>query len=155
MHKVKNILTIMNSMNHVPKNMDARHGIPLFINSLFMNIPHVLQVEKMMSFNILTPYYDEYVMYNREQIHTKNEYGVLIIFYLHNIYPDDWSNIIEQMCGQGLKHSEELYTDKVVELQLRDSYRGQTLADTVRGTMHYYKDLKMLAFVDLTSERSI
>ena len=93
-------------MHHVPKNLEARHRIAFFSNSLFMNMPCAMQVEKMMSFSVLTPYYDEDVMYNREQLRTENEDGVSIIFYLQKIYPDDWSNFMEQMHGQGLKNLE-------------------------------------------------
>ena len=111
-------------MHHVPKKLEARHRIAFFSNSLFMNMPHAMQVEKMMSFSVLNSYYDEDVMYNREQLRTENEDGVSIIFYLQKIYPNDWSNFIEQMGGQGLKNPEELWIDKVVELRLWASYRG-------------------------------
>ena len=84
-------------MHHVPKNLEARHKISFFNNSLFMNMPRAMQVEKIMSFSVLTSYYDEYVIYNREQPHTENEDGVSIIFYLQKIYPDDWSNFMERM----------------------------------------------------------
>jgi len=120
-----------------------------------MNMPRALQVEKMMSFSVLTPYYDEDVMYSREQLRTPNEDGVSILFYLQKIYPDEWSNFIERMRGQGLEDLDELLTDKVIELRLWASYRGQTLVRTVRGMMYYYKALKMLAFLDSASEESI
>ena len=94
-------------------------------------------------------------MYNREQLRTENEDGVSIIFYLQNIYLDDWLNFIEHMRGQGLKNPEELQTDREVELRLWASYRGQTLVRTVKGMMYYYKALKMLDFLNLESEMSI
>ena len=59
------------------------------------------------------------------------------------------------MRGQRLKNHEELWTDKVVELRLWASYRGQTLVRTVRGMMYYYKALKLLAFLDSASEIAI
>ena len=93
-------------MHHLPKNLEARCRIAFINNSLFMNMPRAMQVEKMMSFSVLTSYYDEDVMYTREQLHTKNEDGVSIIFYLQKIYPDDWSNFIERKRGQGLKNLE-------------------------------------------------
>ena len=69
-------------MHHVPKKLEARRKIAFFNNSLFMSMPRAMQVEKMMSFNVLTPYYDEDVMYNREQLYTEYEDRVSIIFYL-------------------------------------------------------------------------
>ena len=76
-------------MHHVPKKLEARRRIAFFNNSLFMNMPRAMQVEKIMPFSVLNSYYDEYVMYNREKLRTKNEYGVSIIFYLQKIYLDD------------------------------------------------------------------
>ena len=54
LRQLQTILTARNSMHHVPKNLEARHSIAFFSNSLFMNMPHAMQVEKIMSFIVLT-----------------------------------------------------------------------------------------------------
>eukprot|EP01018_Ginkgo_biloba_P014079 Gb_29725 [translate_table: standard] len=152
LRRLHTVLTTRDSMHQIPKNLEARRRLAFFSNSLFMNMPRALQVDKMMAFSVLTPYYDEDVMYNKEQLRTENEDGVSIIFYLQKIYPDEWSNFMERM---QVDDPEELWIDKVKELRLWASYRGQTLTRTVRGMMYYHKALKMLAFLDSASEMDI
>jgi callose synthase len=84
-------------MNNVAKNPEARRRITFFSKSLFMNMPRAPTVEKMMAFSVLTPYYKEDVMYNRDQLCRENEDGVSILFYLQKIYEDDWGNFLERM----------------------------------------------------------
>ncbi|KAJ4981755.1 hypothetical protein NE237_032592 [Protea cynaroides] len=149
------ILTSRDSMNNVPKNLEARRRIAFFSNSLFMNMPHAPQVEKMMAFSVLTPYYSEDVVYSREQLRWENEDGVSILFYLQKIYDDEWKNFIERMRREGMGDDNEIWTTKLRDLRHWASYRGQTLSRTVRGMMYYYKALKMLAFLDSASEMDI
>lgn len=55
---LRRLLTILDSrdsMHNVPKNMEARRRLAFFSNSLFMNMPHAPQVEKMRAFSVLTP----------------------------------------------------------------------------------------------------
>jgi len=155
--QLRRLCTILNSrdsMHNVPRNLEARRRIAFFSNSLFMNMPHAPQVDKMLAFSVLTPYYDEDVIYNKEQLRTSNEDGVSIIFYLQKIFPDEWDNFLERMHQKGIKEL-ELWTNHVRELRLWASYRGQTLARTVRGMMYYNKALEMLAFLDTASEMDI
>ncbi|KAL8228535.1 hypothetical protein R6Q57_016119 [Mikania cordata] len=149
------ILTSRDAMNNVPVNLEARRRIAFFSNSLFMNMPHAPQVEKMMAFSVLTPYYNEEVVYNKEQLRTENEDGVSTLYYLQTIYADEWKNFLERMKREGMRSDDELWTLKLRELRLWASYRGQTLARTVRGMMYYYRALKMLAFLDSASEVDI
>ncbi|CAI9089404.1 OLC1v1023971C1 [Oldenlandia corymbosa var. corymbosa] len=153
--RLHTILTSQDSMLKVPTNLEARRRIAFFSNSLFMNMPHAPQVEKMMAFSVLTPYYNEEVLYNKEQLRTENEDGISTLYYLQTIYPDDWKNFIERMKREGMTSEKELWTTKLRELRLWASYRGQTLARTVRGMMYYYRALKMLAFLDSASEMDI
>ena len=155
---LRRLLTILDSrdsMHNVPKNMEARRRLAFFSNSLFMNIPHAPQVEKMRAFSVLTPYYNEEVLYSKEQLRTENEDGVSTIFYLQTIYDDEWENFMERMRREGMENDKEVWTSKLRELRLWASYRGQTLARTVRGMMYYYRALKMLAFLDSASEMDI
>lgn len=149
------ILTSRDSMNTIPENLEARRRIAFFSNSLFMNMPHAPQVEKMMAFSVLTPYYNEEVLYSREQLRTENEDGVSTLYYLQTIYADEWKNFMQRMRREGMEKDGEIWTTKLRDLRLWASYRGQTLGRTVRGMMYYYRALKMLAFLDSASEMDI
>ncbi|CAN6444443.1 unnamed protein product [Victoria cruziana] len=155
LRRLSTILTSRDSMHNVPRNLEARRRIAFFSNSLFMNMPRAPQVEKMLSFSVLTPYYEEDVMYSKEQLRTENSDGISIIFYLQKIYPDEWQNFLERMQREGMKNQGDVWTTNVRELRLWASYRGQTLARTVRGMMYYYKALKMLVFLDSASEMDV
>uniref|UniRef100_A0A7N0TJ19 1,3-beta-glucan synthase n=1 Tax=Kalanchoe fedtschenkoi TaxID=63787 RepID=A0A7N0TJ19_KALFE len=149
------ILTSRDSMSTFPINLEARRRIAFFSNSLFMNMPHAPQVEKMLAFSVLTPYYNEEVIYSKEQLRTENEDGISILYYLQTIYDDEWKNFVERMRREGMVKDSELWTEKLRDLRLWASYRGQTLSRTVRGMMYYYRALKMLAFLDSASEMDI
>ncbi|CAI0456851.1 unnamed protein product [Linum tenue] len=86
LRRVHTILTSRDSMHDVPKNIEARRRIAFFSNSLFMNMPRAPNVEKMMAFSVLTPYYDEEVCFGKENLRTPNEDGISILFYLQKIY---------------------------------------------------------------------
>ncbi|CAN0896832.1 Callose synthase 12 [Linum grandiflorum] len=153
--RLHTILTSRDSMHTVPTNLEARRRIAFFSNSLFMNMPHAPQVEKMMAFSVLTPYYSEEVIYSREQLRTENEDGIATLYYLQTIYDDEWKNFMERMRREGMLKTDEIWTTKLRDLRLWASYRGQTLSRTVRGMMYYYRALKMLAFLDSASELDI
>ncbi|MED6107161.1 Callose synthase 12 [Stylosanthes scabra] len=153
--RLHTILTSRDSMQNIPKNLEARRRIAFFSNSLFMNMPHAPQVEKMLAFSVLTPYYSEEVLYSKEQLRTENEDGVSILYYLQTIYDDDWRNFMERMRREGMVKDSDIWADKLRELRLWASYRGQTLSRTVRGMMYYYRALKMLVFLDSASEMDI
>ncbi|WOK95662.1 hypothetical protein Cni_G04369 [Canna indica] len=153
--RLHTILTSKDNMNNVPRNLEARRRIAFFSNSLFMNMPRAPRVEKMHAFSVLTPYYNEDIIYNKEQLQSENEDGISIIFYLQKIYEDDWENFLERMRREGMVDEEELWGKRCRDLRLWASYRGQTLSRTVRGMMYYYRALKMLTFLDSASEFDI
>ncbi|XP_058100552.1 callose synthase 12-like [Magnolia sinica] len=153
--RLQTILMSRDSMNNIPVNLEARRRIAFFSNSLFMNMPRAPPVEKMLAFSVLTPYYSEDVLYSREQLRTDNEDGVSILFYLQKVFDDEWHNFLERMRRNGMNDDEDIWTDRLRDLRLWASYRGQTLARTVRGMMYYDKALKMLAFLDTASEMDI
>ncbi|KAF7151972.1 hypothetical protein RHSIM_Rhsim02G0129600 [Rhododendron simsii] len=155
LRRLQTILTSRDSMHNVPKNLEARRRISFFSNSLFMNMPRAPQVEKMMAFSVLTPYYDEEVLYGKESLRSPNEDGISTLFYLQKIYEDEWTNFMERMRREGMEDDEDIWTVKARDLRLWASYRGQTLSRTVRGMMYYYRALKMLAFLDSASEMDI
>ncbi|KAL6538252.1 Callose synthase 12 [Orobanche gracilis] len=150
--RLHTILTSRDSMQKVPENLEARRRIAFFSNSLFMNMPHAPQVEKMMAFSVLTPYYSEDVLYSKEQLRSENEDGISTLYYLQTIYASDWRNFLERMCRDGMTSEGELWTTRLRDLRLWASFRGQTLTRTVRGMMYYYRALEMLAFLDSASE---
>lgn len=149
------ILTSRDSMQNIPVNLEARRRIAFFSNSLFMNMPHAPQVEKMMAFSVLTPYYSEDVLFSKEQLRTENEDGISILYYLQTMFDDEWKNFMERMRREGMVKDSDVWTEKLKDLRLWASYRGQTLSRTVRGMMYYYRALKMLAFLDSASEMDI
>ncbi|XP_022970702.1 callose synthase 12-like [Cucurbita maxima] len=153
--RLHTILTSRDSMHNIPINLEARRRLAFFSNSLFMNIPHAPQVEKMMAFSVLTPYYSEEVLYSKEQLRTENEDGISILYYLQTIYVDEWKNFLERMNREGMMKDNEIWTTKLRDLRLWASFRGQTLTRTVRGMMYYYRALKMLAYLDSASEVDI
>ncbi|XP_004294021.1 PREDICTED: callose synthase 11 [Fragaria vesca subsp. vesca] len=155
LRRLHTILTSRDSMHNVPVNIDARKRIAFFSNSLFMNMPRAPYVEKMMAFSVLTPYYDEEVLYGKESLRSENEDGISTLFYLQKIYEGEWVNFLERMYREGMKDDDELFTTKARDLRVWASYRGQTLSRTVRGMMYYYRALKMLAFLDSASEMDI
>ncbi|KAG8364724.1 hypothetical protein BUALT_Bualt18G0028500 [Buddleja alternifolia] len=150
--RLHTILTSRDSMQKIPENLEARRRIAFFSNSLFMNMPHAPQVEKMMAFSVLTPYYSEEVLYSKEQLRTENEDGISTLYYLQTIYADEWRNFLERMHREGMASERELWTTRLRDLRSWASYRGQTLTRTVRGMMYYYRALEMLAFLDSASE---
>ncbi|KAK7272375.1 hypothetical protein RJT34_28919 [Clitoria ternatea] len=153
--RLHTILTSRDSMQNIPVNLEARRRVAFFSNSLFMNMPHAPQVEKMMAFSVLTPYYSEEVVYSKEQLRVGNEDGVSTLYYLQSIYNDEWKNFMERMKREGMKNDSDIWTGKLGDLRSWASYRGQTLSRTVRGMMYYYKALKLLAFLDSASEIEI
>lgn len=155
LRRLDTILTSRDSMHNVPLNLEARRRIAFFTNSLFMNMPRAPYVEKMMAFSVLTPYYNEDVIYGKEMLRRENEDGITTLFYLQKIYEDEWKNFLERMHREGMEEDDEIWTTKAMDLRLWASYRGQTLSRTVRGMMYYYRALKMLAFLDSASEMDI
>ncbi|XP_048141589.1 callose synthase 11-like isoform X2 [Rhodamnia argentea] len=153
LRRVQTILTSRDSMHNVPVNLEARRRIAFFGNSLFMNMPLAPYVEKMMAFTVLTPYYDEDVLYGEVGLRKENEDGISTLFYLQKVYEDEWANFLERMRREGLEDVEDILESR--ELRLWASYRGQTLSRTVRGMMYYYRALKMLSFLDSASEMDI
>uniref|UniRef100_J3LJJ4 1,3-beta-glucan synthase n=1 Tax=Oryza brachyantha TaxID=4533 RepID=J3LJJ4_ORYBR len=141
------LLTVKESAMDVPSNLEARRRLTFFTNSLFMDMPDAPKVRNMLSFSALTPYYNEPVLFSIKELQEENEDGVSTLFYLQKIYPDEWKNF-QQRVGwdEQLKENEDM---KEEELRLWASYRGQTLARTVRGMMYYRKALVLEAFLDM------
>ncbi|XP_055817760.1 callose synthase 2 isoform X1 [Solanum dulcamara] len=148
------LLTVKESAMDVPTNLEARRRISFFSNSLFMDMPHAPKVRNMLSFSILTPYFNEEVLFSINSLERPNEDGVSILFYLQKIYPDEWENFLQRVdCSseEDLKGNTRLEE----ELRLWASYRGQTLTKTVRGMMYYRQALELQAFLDMAKDEEL
>ncbi|KAL8495893.1 hypothetical protein ACS0TY_019858 [Phlomoides rotata] len=148
------LLTVKESAMDVPSNLEAQRRISFFSNSLFMDMPAPPKVRNMLSFSILTPYFNEEVLFSVDLLEKPNEDGVSILFYLQKIYPDEWENFLERV---GCSHEDDLKGDSRLEEELRlwASYRGQTLTKTVRGMMYYRQALELQAFLDMAKDEDL
>ncbi|KAG6419846.1 hypothetical protein SASPL_116358 [Salvia splendens] len=148
--RLYSLLTIKDSAANIPKNLEARRRLQFFTNSLFMEMPVAKPVREMLSFSVFTPYYSEIVLYSMQELLKKNEDGITTLFYLQKIYPDEWKNFLARI-GRDETTSELELGDNpnhILELRFWASYRGQTLARTVRGMMYYRKALMLQAYLE-------
>ncbi|XP_074292592.1 callose synthase 9-like [Silene latifolia] len=147
--RLYSLLTIKDSAANVPTNLEARRRLQFFTNSLMMDMPPAKPVREMMSFSVFTPYYSETVLYSVDELREKNEDGISVLFYLQKIYPDEWLNFLARIGREEtVKESELFNSPDVDELRFWASYRGQTLARTVRGMMYYRKALMLQTYLE-------
>ncbi|KAG0453842.1 hypothetical protein HPP92_025146 [Vanilla planifolia] len=146
------LLTVKDSAANIPKNLEARRRLEFFTNSLFMRMPPARPVSEMIPFSVFTPYYSETVLYSLSELRVENEDGISTLFYLQKIFPDEWENFLERR-GLGEATAESLQNSPTDTLELRfwASYRGQTLARTVRGMMYYRKALMLQSYLERRS----
>ncbi|CAI9112991.1 OLC1v1013507C1 [Oldenlandia corymbosa var. corymbosa] len=146
------LLTVKDSAANIPKNLEARRRLEFFTNSLFMDMPAAKPVCEMMPFCVFTPYYSEIVLYSSNDLRAENEDGISTLFYLQKIFPDEWENFLERI-GHGDSADAEIQRSSSDALELRfwASYRGQTLARTVRGMMYYRRALMLQSFLEKRS----
>ncbi|CAA6653832.1 unnamed protein product [Spirodela intermedia] len=146
------LLTVKESAANIPKNLEAGRRLEFFSNSLFMNMPSAKPVAEMIPFSVFTPYYSETVLYSSSELRVENEDGISILFYLQKIFPDEWENFLERT-GRDASSAESLQTSLGDSLELRFwvSYRGQTLARTVRGMMYYRRALILQSYLEKRS----
>ncbi|KAJ4773870.1 glucan synthase-like 3 [Rhynchospora pubera] len=144
------LLTIKESEASIPKNLEARRRLQYFTNSLFMRMPPAKPVYEMLSFSVFTPYYSEIVLYSLAELQKKNEDGISTLFYLQKIFPDEWKNFLSRIGRDENSQDSELFDNPndILELRFWVSYRGQTLARTVRGMMYYRKALMLQSYIE-------
>ncbi|CAN1239529.1 Callose synthase 10 [Linum grandiflorum] len=144
------LLTVKDSAANIPKNLEARRRLEFFSNSLFMDMPAPKPVSEMIPFCVFTPYYSETVLYSLSELRVENEDGISTLFYLQKIFPDEWENFLERI-GRGESTGDaDLQENSSDSLELRfwASYRGQTLARTVRGMMYYRRALMLQSYLE-------
>ncbi|KAL6774638.1 GSL1 [Auxenochlorella protothecoides x Auxenochlorella symbiontica] len=132
-------------------------------------------VEDMLSWNVLTPHYEEDVMYalnaasvarhfdlqpsaatGMADLVRENEDGLSVMQWLKSAYAREWDHLLERL-GPALNGLEPRHITAAdfdvggplhavqVQLLLWASYRGQLLARTVRGMMAYERGLALVA----------
>ncbi|KAF3436800.1 hypothetical protein FNV43_RR19553 [Rhamnella rubrinervis] len=140
------LLTVKDSAANVPKNLEARRRLEFFSNSLFMDMPSAKPVSEMMPFC-------ETVLYSSTELQKENEDGISTLFYLQKIFPDEWENFLERIGRGDSTDDVELQENSSDSLELRfwASYRGQTLARTVRGMMYYRRALMLQSYMEKRS----
>lgn len=146
------LLTVKESAANIPKNLEARRRLEFFTNSLFMDMPSAKPVCEMMPFSVFTPYYSETVLYSSKDLREENEDGISVLFYLQKIFPDEWENYLERVNeGKSTGNAEAQQSKSELELRFWASYRGQTLARTVRGMMYYRRALMLQSYLERRS----
>ncbi|XP_042393407.1 callose synthase 10 isoform X2 [Zingiber officinale] len=138
------LLTVKDSAANIPKNLEARRRLQFFANSLFMDMPLAKPVSEMIPFCVFTPYYSETVLFSKSELKVENEDGISTLFYLQKIYPDEWENFLERIKST----ADAVEDDDSLELRFWASYRGQTLARTVRGMMYYRRALVLQSYLE-------
>ncbi|KAK3198514.1 hypothetical protein Dsin_021929 [Dipteronia sinensis] len=146
------LLTVKDKAMDIPANLEARRRISFFATSLFMDMPNAPKVRNMLSFSIITPHYLEDINFSMNELHSSKE-QVSIIFYMQQIYPDEWKNFLERMGCENLDRLKD--EGKEEELRNWASFRGQTLSRSVRGMMYYREALKLQAFLDMAEDEDI
>lgn len=146
------LLTVKDSAANIPKNLEARRRLEFFTNSLFMDMPPAKPVSEMMPFCVFTPYYSETVLYSSSDLRVENEDGISTLFYLQKIFPDEWESFLERI-GRGDSGDNDIQegSSDALELRFWASYRGQTLARTVRGMMYYRRALMLQSYLERRS----
>ncbi|GFP79993.1 callose synthase 9 [Phtheirospermum japonicum] len=155
--RLYSLLTMKDSGATIPTNLEAGRRLEFFTNSLFMEMPVPRPVREMPSFSVFTPYYSETVLYSMPELLKKNEDGISTLFYLQKIYPDEWKNFLARI-GRDENSSEMELRDNpshILELRFWASYRGQTLARTVRGMMYYRKALMLQTYLERMSSGDV
>lgn len=147
------LLTVKDTAANIPKNLEARRRLQFFTNSLFMDMPSAKPVSETIPFCVFTPYYSETVLYSYSELRDENEDGISTLFYLQKIFPDEWDNFLERI-GRGESTGDvdfQKNSTDTLELRFWASYRGQTLARTVRGMMYYRRALMLQSFLERRS----
>ncbi|KAF8390568.1 hypothetical protein HHK36_025095 [Tetracentron sinense] len=142
------LLTVKDSAANIPKNLEARRRLEFFTNSLFMDMPSAKPVCEMIPFSVFTPYYSETVLYSSSELRNENEDGISTLFYLQKIFPDEWVNFLQRIGRAESTGDMDLQDSDLLELRFWVSYRGQTLARTVRGMMYYRRALMLQSYLE-------
>ncbi|KAF0701109.1 Aste57867_8406 [Aphanomyces stellatus] len=139
------LLTVDN-FDAEPRSEEGQRRLRFFTNSLFMEMPEALSVRRMHSLSISTPYFNEIVLYSIKELTSENDDSIKLLYYLQTIDPFEWENFLERI---NVKDMNEALKKHPEEVQLWASYRGQTLARTVRGMMYNEEAIRFLHWLEI------
>ncbi|KAF1792398.1 1,3-beta-glucan synthase subunit FKS1-like, domain-1 [Phytophthora cactorum] len=135
-------------------NESAQRRMSFFLNSLHMKIPTIDSIAAMKSFSVVTPYYNETVLFSVDELNGRVDSNPLfrkveqkgrdlsILKYLITFHDDEWGNFLERV---GVASMDEALAETPT----------QTLARTVHGMMMYEDALKMLRWLEIGSDENI
>ncbi|KAJ0407828.1 hypothetical protein P43SY_008289 [Pythium insidiosum] len=146
LYKVIDALLTVDNFDAEPRSDEGRRRLRFFANSLFMDMPEAKPIRKIRSLTISTPYYNEIVMYSIKDLTTQNDDCIKLLYYLQTIYPFEWENLLERLQAKDMN---EALKKNPEEVQLWASYRGQTLARTVRGMMYNEDAIRFLHWLEI------
>ncbi|OQS06283.1 callose synthase, partial [Thraustotheca clavata] len=139
------LLTVDN-FDAEPRSEEGQRRLRFFANSLFMEMPEAKPVRQMHSLTISTPYFNEIVMYSIKDLTTQNDDCIKLLYYLQTINPFEWENFLERINCKDMNEALKKFPE---EVQLWASYRGQTLARTVRGMMYNEEAIRFLHWLEI------
>ncbi|OQR89935.1 callose synthase [Achlya hypogyna] len=139
------LLTVDN-YDSEPRSEEGQRRLRFFANSLFMEMPEAQSVKKMHSLSIATPYYSEIVLYSVKELMEAVPGEVKLLDYLQTVYKVEWAHFLERL---GVSTEKEALEQAPEEVQLWASYRGQTLARTIRGMMYNEEAIRFLYWLEL------
>ncbi|KAJ8562056.1 hypothetical protein ON010_g7622 [Phytophthora cinnamomi] len=139
------LLTVDN-FDAEPRSDEGRRRLRFFANSLFMDMPEAKPIRKIRSLTVSTPYYNEIVLYSIKDLTAQNDDSIKLIYYLKTIYPFEWENLLERLQAKDMEEALKKFPE---EVQLWASYRGQTLARTVRGMMYNEDAIRFLHWLEI------
>ncbi|RHY34730.1 hypothetical protein DYB32_000706 [Aphanomyces invadans] len=139
------LLTVDN-FDAEPRSEEGQRRLRFFTNSLFMEMPEAKPVSQMHSFSISTPYFNEIVLYSVKELTAENDDSIKLLYYLQTIDPFEWENFLERINVKDMNEALKKYPE---EVQLWASYRGQTLARTVRGMMYNEEAIRFLYWLEI------
>lgn len=149
--RIRTLLKTTSPSWNIPHSLEARRRLTFFCNSMFMDMPSPPSLRASRALTVLTPFYRETVAFSKKELQQTNEDGITMLYYLQQIFPDQWTNMIERL---GLTErqlwSPEGKDGKYVSHWA--SFRGQTLLRTVRGIMYNREALLLLAKLEEDGE---
>ncbi|ETI42219.1 hypothetical protein F443_12617 [Phytophthora nicotianae P1569] len=157
-------LLTLDAADALPRCHEAQRRMSFFLNSLHMKIPTIDSIAAMKSFSVVTPYYNETVLFSVDELNGRVDSNPLfrkveqkgrdlsILKYLITFHDDEWGNFLERV---GVASMDEALAETPTQVRLWASMRGQTLARTVHGMMMYEDALKMLRWLEIGSDENI
>lgn len=157
-------LLTLDAADALPRCHEAQRRMSFFLNSLHMKIPNIDSIAAMKSFSVVTPYYNETVLFSLNELNGRVDSNPLfrkveqkgrdlsILKYLVTFHDDEWGNFLERV---GVSTMDEALAATPTQVRLWASMRGQTLARTVHGMMMYEDALKMLRWLEIGSDEKI